>query len=161
MQVTDKQKEIAKLIWNFGALREEHVLKLCKCTENDINCVIASKAISKDKNTRILKYQGKEVNNRIIVAFDVVMQYLDRNAKVKKARHPVNVTMKTDFYTYDIIAIKEAEIETLFKNIDKISKSERVIIIIETKEYKKRKVNTNRPYCISVYPSLDIAELVK
>ncbi len=158
--MTDKQKEIAKLIWNFGALREEHVLKLCKCTENDINCVIASKAISKDKKTKILKYQGKEVNNRIIVAFDVVMHYLDRNAVVKKAKHPVNVTMKTDFYTYDIIAIKEAEIEPLFENIDKISKSERVIIIIETKKYLSKEIHTKRPCCICVYPSLDIAEIV-
>ncbi len=158
--MTDKQKEIAKLIWDFGALREEHILKLCKCTENDINCVIASKAISKEKNTNILKYQGKEVNNRIIVAFDVVMNYLDRNAKVKKAKHPVNVTMKTDFHTYDIIAIKEAEIEPLFENIDKISNSERIIIIIETKEYFSKEIHTKRPYCVCIYPSLEIEEIV-
>lgn len=159
--MTDKQKEIAKLLWNFGALREEHILKLCKCTENDINCVIASKVISKDKDSKILKYQGKDINNRIIVAFDVVMHYLDRNAKVKKARHPVNVTMTTDFHEYDIIAIKEAEIEPLFEKIDKISNSERIIIIIETKEYIERKINTKRPYCICIYPSLDIVKLVK
>jgi len=59
--MTEKQKEIAKLIWDFGALREEHILKLCKCTENDINCVIASKAISKEKNTNIF------INNLSII----------------------------------------------------------------------------------------------
>ena len=158
--MTEKQKEIAKLLWKFGALREEHILKLCKCTENDINCVIASKVISKDKNAKILRYQGKEINNRIIVAFDVVMNYLDRNAIVKKAKHPVNVIMVTDFFTYDIIAIKEAEVEPLFENLDKVSNSERVIIIIETTKYIKKRLNTNRPCCICIYPSFEIVDIV-
>lgn len=155
--MTDKQKEIAKILWTFGALREEHILKYCKCTENDINCVIASKAILKDKNTKILKYQGKEINNRVIAAFDVVMKYLDRNAVVKKAKHPINVSMKTDFYTYDIIAIKEAEVDTLFEKLDEISNSEKIIVVIETKQYINRVIKTKRPICICTYPSLDIA----
>lgn len=84
MQVNDKQKQIAKLLWDFQSLREEQILKICNCTENDINCLIASKVITKDKNTKILKYSNKEINNRNIVAFDVVMEYLDRNPKLKK-----------------------------------------------------------------------------
>lgn len=72
MQVNDKQKQIAKLLWDFQSLREEHILKICHCTENDINFLIANKVITKDKNTKILKYKNKEINNRNIVAFDVV-----------------------------------------------------------------------------------------
>ncbi|MGN1326797.1 MAG: hypothetical protein ACI4VQ_01760 [Clostridia bacterium] len=48
--MNDKQKQIAKLLWDFQSLREEHILKICNCTENDINCLIASKVITKDKN---------------------------------------------------------------------------------------------------------------
>ena len=161
MQVNDKQKQISKLLWDFQSLREEHVLKICNCTENDINCLIASKVITKDKNTRILKYNNKqEVNNRNIVAFDVVMEYLDRNPKLKKAKHPINVSMKTDDLTYDIIAIKEIEVDTLFEKIDEISTSERVIIIIETKQYIKKFVNTKRPCYICTYPPLKIVDRV-
>lgn len=65
------------------------------------------------------------------------MDYLDRNPILKKAKHPINVSMKTDYYTYDIIAIKEVESNTLFEKLDEKSTSDRVIIIIETKEYKK------------------------
>lgn len=161
MQVNDKQKQISKLLWDFQSLREEHILKICNCTENDINCLIASKVITKDKNTRILKYNNKqEVNNRNIVAFDVVMEYLDRNPKLKKAKHPINVSMKTDDLTYDIIAIKEIEADTLFEKIDEISTSERVIIIIETKQYIKKFVNTKRPCYICTYPPLKIVDRV-
>lgn len=159
MLVNDKQKQIAKLLWDFQSLREEHIIKLCDCTEKDINCLIASKVISKDKNTKIIKYNNKEINNRNIVAFDVVMNYLDRNPKVKKAKHPVNVFMKTDYYTYDIIAIKEAEVDTLFEILDNISTAERIIIIVETKEYMKRVINTKRPVCICTYAPLEIAEI--
>lgn len=159
--MNDKQKQISKLLWDFQSLREEHILKICNCTENDINCLIASKVITKDKNTRILKYNNKqEVNNRNIVAFDVVMEYLDRNPKLKKAKHPINVSMKTDDLTYDIIAIKEIEADTLFEKIDEISTSERVIIIIETKQYIKKFVNTKRPCYICTYPPLKIVDRV-
>ena len=161
MQVNDKQKQISKLLWNFQSLREEHILKICNCTENDINCLIANKVLTKDKNTGILKYNNKqEMNNRNIVAFDVVMQYLDRNPRLKKAKHPINVSMKTDYYTYDIIAIKEVETDALFEKLDEISTSERIIIIIETKQYIKKFVNTKRPCYICTYPPLEIVDRI-
>ena len=160
MQVNDKQKQIAKLLWDFQSLREEHILKICNCTEKDINCLIASKVITKDKNTKILKYSNKEINNRNVVAFDVVMDYLDRNPKLKKAKHPINVSMKTDYYTYDIIAIKEEEVNTLYEILDNISTADRVIIIIETKEYVKKFVNTKRPCYICTYPPLEIVDRI-
>ncbi len=158
--MNDKQKQIAKLLWDFQSLREEHILKICNCTEKDINCLIASKVITKDKNTKILKYSNKEINNRNVVAFDVVMDYLDRNPKLKKAKHPINVSMKTDYYTYDIIAIKEAEVDTLYEMLDNISTADRVIIIIETKEYVKKFVNTKRPCYICTYPPLEIVDRI-
>lgn len=161
MQVNDKQKQISKLLWDFQSLREEHVLKICNCTENDINCLIANKVLIKDKNTKILNYNNKqEVNNRNIVAFDVVMEYLDRNPKLNKAKYPINVSMKTDEFTYDIIAIKEIETDTLFEKIDEISKADKVIIIIETKQYIKKIINTKRPCYICTYPPLEIVDRI-
>ena len=161
MQVNDKQKQISKLLWDFQSLREEHILKICNCTEKDINCLIANKVITKDKNTGILKYNNKqEVNNRNIVVFDVVMEYLDRNPRLKKAKHPINVSMKTNDFTYDVIAIKEVESDALFEKIDEISSSERVIIIIETKQYIKKFVNTKRPCYICTYPPLEIVDII-
>ena len=56
--MNDKQKQIAKILWDFQSLREEHILRICNCTEKDINCLIASKVITKDKNTKILKYSN-------------------------------------------------------------------------------------------------------
>lgn len=158
--MNDKLKQVAKLLWDFQSLREEQVMKICNCTEKDINCLIASKVITKDKNSKILKYFNKEINNRNIVAFDVVMEYLDRNPVLKKAKHPINVSMKTDSYTYDIIAIKEIEADTLFEKLDQISNSDRVIIIIETKEYNKKFINTKRPCYICTYSPLEIVDRI-
>ncbi len=158
--MNEKQKQISKLLWDFESLREEHILKICNCLESDINYLISKKVIIKDKDTKILRYNNKTINSKNIVAFDVVMDYLDRNAKVKKAKHPINVSMQTDEYTYDIIAIKEIEVDALFEDIDKISKADKIIIIIETKNYIKKFINTQRPYCICTYPPLEIVEMV-
>ena len=152
--MNEKQKQISKLLWDFESLREEHILKICDCSESDINYLISKKVITKDKDTKILKYNNKVINSRNIVAFDVVMNYLDRNAKVKKAKYPINVSMQTNEFTYDIIAIKEIEVDALFEDIDKI------IIIIETKNYIKKIINTQRPYCICTYPPLEIVDMV-
>ena len=88
------------------------------------------------------------------------MHYLDRNAKVKKAKYPINVSMQTNECTYDIIAIKKIEVDALLEDIDKISKADKIIIIIETKNYIKKIINTNRPYCICTYPPLEIVDMI-
>ena len=156
--MNDKQKQIVKLLWDFHSLKQEQVKKICDCTENDINYLIAYKVIEKDN--KILKYKNKEINNRNIVAFDVVMEYLDRKPKIKKAKHPINVSLETDKYTYDIIAIKEVEADALFEKLDEISTADRVIVIIETKEYAKRFVNTKRPCYICKYSPLEIVDRI-
>lgn len=160
--MNDKQRKITKLLWNFQSLREEHVKRICNCEDTDINFLIANRAIVKDKKTKILNYNNKkEVNNRNVVAFDVVMEYLERNPKIKKAKHPVNVTVETEKYTYDIIAIKEIEMDNLFERIDEVSFSDRVIIIIETKkEYERKFINTKRPCYICTYPPLEIVDAI-
>ena len=78
-----KQKQIVKLLWDFHSLKQEQIIKICGCNENDINYLIAYKVIEKDKNSMILKYNNRDINSRNIVAFDVVMEYLDRKPKIK------------------------------------------------------------------------------
>lgn len=156
----EKKYKIQKLLWDFQSLREEHIIKICKCTQDDINVLIANKALIRDKNTGIIRHKGKEANNRNVVAFDVVMEYLDRNPEIKKGKFPVNVTLQTKYISYDIIAIKEQEIDNLYENIDTISSANKIIIIIETKNYIKKKINTKRPCYICTFPPLEIIDKV-
>ena len=160
MQMTEKHKEIAKLLWDFDSLKVEQVLNVCGCTENDINFLIANKSIKREKNSKILKHSSKNINPRNIAAFDVVMEYLDRNPDISKAKYPINVSMKIQNYTYDIIAIKEIEIDSLFEKIDKISKGDKLIIIVETKQYIRKIIKTNKPCLICTYPPLEIVDKV-
>ncbi len=158
--MNEKQNKIAKLLWDFQSLREEHILKVCECSINDIDVLVANKVLVRDKKTNIIRYRTKEINNRNVAAFDVVMDYLERNPEIKKGKHPVNVTLKTRYVSYDIIAIKEQEVDNLYQNIDTISKADKLIIIIETKNYMKRKINTKRPCYICTFPPLEIVEKV-
>ena len=156
--MNEKQNRIVKLLWDFNSLRKSHILRICQCSENDIDTLIANKTLERDKNTGIIKYSTKEINNRNIVAFDVVMEYLDRDPEIRKGKYPVNVTLKTKYVSYDIIAIKEEELDKLYENIDYISSADKIIIIIETANYIKKKINTKRECCICVYPPLEIVD---
>lgn len=154
--MTEKQNKILKLLWQFQSLREEHIIKLCNCRTNDIDLLLAQKALVRDKDTNIIRYKGKQVNNRNIATFDVVMEYLDRSPEIQKGNRPVNVTMKTKYTTYDIIAIKEDEVDNLYQNIDSISSADKIIIIIQTKNYIKKTINTKRECCICTFPPIEI-----
>ncbi len=158
--MNEKQNKIAKLLWDFQSLREEHILKVCECSINDIDVLVANKVLVRDKKTNIIRYRTKEINNRNVAAFDVVLEYLERNPEIKKGKHPVNVTLKTRYVSYDIIAIKEQEVDNLYQNIDTISKADKLIIIIETKNYMKRKINTKRPCYICTFPPIEIMEKI-
>ena len=57
--MNDKQKNIMKLLWDFDSLRESQIMKLCNCSETDINNLISNKVISKDVKKGILKYTGR------------------------------------------------------------------------------------------------------
>jgi len=155
--MNDKLKRILNLLWTFESLKEEHILKMCDCTEKDINYLIARKAISKDKETNILKYGRKDINIKHVAAFDVIMYYLNRNPTIKIGKHPVTISMTIkDGTTYDIIYIKEIEAEALFKKIDEVSNADKVIIIIEAKKYTPQVSNTKKPCYICIYPPIDI-----
>lgn len=156
--MTEKQNKIVKLLWDFQSLREEQIIRICDCTTNDIDFLVSSKILVRERNLNIIRYQGKEVNNRNIVAFDVVMEYLDRNPEIKRGKRPVNVTLKTKYISYDIIAIKKDEVDNLYENIDKISTSDKIIIIIQTKQYIKKKINTNRECYVCTFPPLEIVD---
>lgn len=158
--MNEKQNKIVKLLWDFQSLRESHIYKLCDCTENDINLLIANRIIVKDNKSKIVRHKTKEINNRNIVAFDVVMDYLDRNPKISKGKFPINVSMKAGYFSYDIIAIKEVEIDNLFETIDSKSNADRLIIIIETNDYQKKKINTKRPCYICTFPPLEIVDRI-
>ena len=160
MQLNEKQNKIIKLLWDFQSLRESHIIRICDCTINDIDFLVAQKALIREKNSKIIRHQGKEINNRNIIAFDVVMEYLDRNPEIKKGNRPVNVTIKTRYISYDIIAIKEDEIENLYENINNISSADKIIIIIQTKRYVKKKINTDRECLICTYSPLVIVDKI-
>ena len=157
--MNEKQHKIVKLLWQFNSLREKHILRLCNCSTTDIDVLIANKTLIREK-TGIIRYRPKEVNNRNVAAFDVIMEFLERNPKIKKGKFPVSVKMQIGYINYDIIAVKEKEIDNLYKNIDSISNADKIIIIIETKNYKNKKINTNKECLICKYPPIEIVDKI-
>lgn len=156
--MTEKQNKVAKLLWDFESLRENQVLSICQCDRNDIDWLVAKNIICRDKDNKdILYHKLRNIKNRNIVAFDVVLEYLDRCSDIRRGnRHPINVSFNVQNIKYDIIAIKEIEIEKLYNDIDNISQSNKVIIIIETNNYIPQKINTNRECLICTYSRNEI-----
>ncbi len=159
MQVNEVQNKIVKLLWDFNSLREEHIKKILNCKGDSIGSLVAKNIIVREKSG-IIRHKLKEINNRNVAAFDVVMDYLDREPEILKGKYPVNVVLKTKHTTYDIIAVKDEEFEKLCKEIETISTADKLIIIIETKQYLKRPINTTKPCYICTFPPLEIVDRI-
>lgn len=159
MKMNEKQSKIVKLLWDFDSLKEEHIIKYCNCDISDIDTLVGNNILDIDERTRIVRYKKRNANNRNIAAFDVVMRYLNRNAVVYKGNKWVNVSMKADTGTYDILAITENEISYIFQRIDEISKADKIIIVIQTAKYVSKEMNTKRPYAICTYSPLKEVEI--
>lgn len=149
--MTEKQNKIAKLLWDFESLRENQIISMCGCDRNDIDWLVAKNIICRDKGKDILYHKLRKINNRNIVAFNVVIEYLDRCSNIRKGKYPVNVSFDVNNIKYDIIAIKEIEVERLYNEIDNISQADKMIIIIETNKYMRTRLNSNRECLICTF----------
>ena len=94
MLVNEMQNKIVKLLWDFNSLREEHIKKILGCKGDSIGSLVAKNIIVRENNG-IVRHKLKEINNRNVAAFDVVMDYLDRDPEIIKGKYPANVTMKS------------------------------------------------------------------
>ena len=62
--MTEKQNKIIKLLWDFQSLRESHIIRICDCTTNDIDFLVSQKVLIREKSSKIIRHQGKDINNR-------------------------------------------------------------------------------------------------
>lgn len=65
---------------------------------------------------------------------------------------------KPYFARLDFSRDGEEKEEKLYEEIDTVSNADKIIIIIETKNYIKRKINTTRECYICTYPPLEIVD---
>ena len=63
-ETTENYLEILNSYRNIVTTKNEHIKKLCNCTDYDIDLLISKKMLVRESESKIIRYQGKQINNR-------------------------------------------------------------------------------------------------
>lgn len=155
-----KQNEVLQFLLNFKTAREDQIIKLTKCTKADLDWLLSNKLIVKSNNPDVYYHKLRGLDIKFVVALDVICRCQKDISNFSKGKFPVIISFEADNTTFDVIVAKEIEQTRIFQELDKISFSDKIIIIIENKEkYDISEIRTEREVLISVYPLQEIAKI--
>ena len=151
--MTKKQNEVLQFLLKFKTATEQQLIKLTNCNMQDINYLLTNKLILKDKNTNMIYHKLRGFDIKFMIALDVVCKYQSNIQTYSKAKFPVIITFLIENITYDIIVAKAIEQKRIFEELDNISSSDKIILVIENKEkYDIEDIKTDRECLICSYP---------
>ena len=149
-----KQNIILQFLSKFKSCTVEQLLFFTKCSLQDINYMISENFIIKDEKTGLLHHKLKPLDVRTAVALDVIKS-ISKNIKDcgYSKNFPVILTVTTnENITCDIAVVRNIELEMFFTKIKKYSKANKLIIVVENKNYDKSMINTNKEILVCTYP---------
>lgn len=155
-----KQNEVLQFLLNYKTAREDQIIQLTKCTKNDLDYLLSNKLIIKNNEPEVYYHKLRGLDIKFVVALDVVCKCEKNITDFHKGRFPVIISFMAENTTFDVIVAKAIEQTRIFQELDKISFSDKIIIIIENKErYDITEIKTDREVLISAYPLQEIAKV--
>lgn len=158
--MTSKQREVLQFFLNYKTAREDQVIRLTKCNKSDIDYLLSNKFIEKNSEPDVYYHKLRGLDIKFVVALDVICRCEKIISNFNKGKFPVIVTFEAENTTFDVIVAKSIEQSRIFKELDKISFSDKIIIIVENKEKCDiTEIKTDRETLISTYPLSVIAKV--
>lgn len=148
------QNAILEFLSKYKSCTLDQLMFFTKCSLQDIKHLISLNYIVKDEKTRLLHHRLKPLDIRTAVALDVIK---DIQNDVKdfwySKNFPVIFTVTTnENTTCDIAVVRNIEQNTVFSNIERYSKADKIIIVLDNNNYDKSKLNTTKEVLICTYP---------
>ena len=153
--MTKAQNNVLQFLSKFKSCSEEQLKFFTNCSSQDIHYLITSNLIIKDERTKLLYLKMKKLDVRTAVALDVVKMIKDDIKDIGYSKHfPVIFTIVTkERIICDIAVIRHIEQDTVFKKLKDYSQSaDKIILVLDSKEYNRNLINTNKEVLICSYP---------
>ena len=152
--MTDKQKAILDFLSKFKSATMEQIVFFTKCSIQDIKELINLKYIIKDEKTNLLRHRVKHLDVRTAVALDVIKDiYKDVKDFKYSIHHPIILTALTkDNLICDIAVVRSIEQNTVFEKLDTYTKADKIIIVLDSENYDKKRIKTKKEVLICTYP---------
>ena len=155
--MNDKLKVI-NFLQDFGCAKLEHLQKLFGEKNNNFRNILNSNMISKKGN--IFVHNTKSIDNKMLIALDILCKYKNRFSKYYLGYEPVVITFLTkENLLYHIIVVDEENKKGIVKLINSypnsISKADKLILAFPD-ELELENIECKATFLYCTYPNYEI-----
>ena len=153
----DKLKVI-NFLQDFGCAKLEHLQKLFGEKNNNFKSILSSNMISKKGD--IFVHNTKSINNKMLIALDILCKYKNRLSKYYLGYEPVVITFLTkENLLYHIIVADEENKKGIVKLVNtypnSISKADKLILVFPD-ELELENIECKIEFLYCTYPGYEI-----
>ena len=152
--MTDKQEKVLEFLSKFKSATEEQIIFFTGASINDIKLLLNLKHIIKDEKTNLIRHRVKHLDVRTAVALDVIKDIYKSVKEIKYSiHHPVILSVLTkDNLVCDIAVIRHFEQNTVFEKLDTYTKADKIILVLDSEDFDKKRIKTKREVLVCTYP---------
>ena len=153
----DKLKVI-NFLQDFGCAKLEHLQKLFEEKNNNFKSILSSNMISKKGD--IFVHNTKSINNKMLIALDILCKYKNRLSKYYLGYEPVVITFLTkENLLYHIIVADEENKKGIVKLVNSypssIPKADKLILAFPD-ELELENIECKISFLYCTYPGYEI-----
>ena len=153
----DKLKVI-NFLQDFGCAKLEHLQKLFEEKNNNFKNILSSNMICKKGD--IFVHNTKSINNKMLIALDILCKYKNRLSKYYLGYEPVVITFLTkENLLYHIIVADEENKKGIVKLVNtypnSISKADKLILVFPD-ELELENIECKIEFLYCTYPGYEI-----
>ena len=153
----DKLKVI-NFLQDFGCAKLEHLQKLFEEKNNNFKSILSSNMISKKGD--VFVHNTKSINNKMLIALDILCKYKNRLSKYYLGYEPVVITFLTkENLLYHIIVADEENKKGIVKLVNtypnSISKADKLILVFPD-ELELENIECKIEFLYCTYPGYEI-----
>ena len=155
--MVDKTK-VLNFMQDFGCARLEHLQKLYSNEKDNFKNILVSNMVSKKGD--VFVHNTRKINNRMLVALDILCKYKDRLSQFYQGYDPVLITFLTkDNTMYHIIVSDEDNKKGIVKIVNSyplsLPKVDKLILAFPDGE-ELENINCSIPFLYTTYPGLEV-----
>ena len=150
--------KVINFLQDFGCARLEHLQKLFNNENDNFKNILSSNMVSRKGD--IFVHNTRKINNKMLVALDVLCKYKDRLSKYYLGYDPVVITFLTKNNTmYHIIVADEENKKGIVKIVNSyplsLPKVDKLILVFPD-EQELENIDCPIPFLYAIYPGLEI-----
>lgn len=150
--------KVINFLQDFGCARVEHLQKLFNNENDNFKNILSSNMVSRKGD--IFVHNTRKIDNKILVALDVLCKYKDRLSKYYLGYDPVAITFLTKNNTmYHIIVADEENKKGIVKIVNSyplsLPKVDKLILVFPD-EQELENIDCPIPFLYAIYPGLEI-----